>query len=97
MGEIKNRIEEYRKTGYYYIPTESYDLLWIDAVGKWTMNASAIHMRSCMELDKVPLEIDEGGGEIVLREFGIEPNKYEPEQIRYMNPRKLANSKLIKR
>ena len=90
MVESGERLEEYRKTGYYYIPTESYDLLWIDDAGKWTMNASAIHMRSCMELDRVPQELDERGCEIILREFGIEPDDYELEQIRYMNPLKLC-------
>ena len=93
MAESRNRLKEYRKTGYYYIPTDSYDLLWIDEVGEWTMNASAINMRSCMELDRVPQELDETGYEIILREFGIEPDDYELEQIRHMNPLKLENSK----
>jgi hypothetical protein len=93
MVESGKRLEEYRKTGYYYIPTETSDLLWIDETGKWTMNASAVNMRSCMELDRVPHELDEGGREIILREFGIKPDDYELEQIRYVSPLKLENSK----
>lgn len=94
MFEGTTRLEKYRRTGYYYIPTELWDLLWIDAVGKWTINASARNMRSCIELDKVPQELDEKGCEIISNEFGIELDNYELEQIRYMSPLELNILKL---
>lgn len=96
MFKNMERVEEYRRSGYYYIPTELWDLLWIDEVGKWTMNASASNMRSCMELDRVPQELDERGYEIILREFGIEFDDHDLEQIRYLNPMELKNQKSLK-
>lgn len=95
MFEETERLKKYSRSGYYYIPTELYDLLWSDEAGKWTMNASARNMRSCMDLDKVPEELDEKGFEIILGEFEIECYDYELEQIRYMNPLEIKRSKSI--
>ena len=69
MFEGRPRIEGYKQTGYYYIPTGTYDLLWSDGRGEWRMCTSAQGMKSCMELDKVDREIDALGCEIVLVEF----------------------------
>ncbi len=96
MFEEKGRLEEYRQTGYYYIPTGVYDLLWSNEVGKWRMSTSAKNMRSCMELDKVDRELDEFGYEIILGEFCLDPDKYTLEQIKHMSPSELEKSRLIK-
>ena len=96
MFKEKRRIEEYNRSGYYYIPTGVDDLLWSDEVGEWRMSASANNMRSCLELDRIDRELDDFGYEIILREFCIEPDKYKLEQIRYMNPLTLEKSRPIK-
>jgi len=95
MSEQKRKIEEYKQTGYYYIPTGVYDLLWSDRVGEWRMSTSAKDMRSCLELDKVDRELDEFGYEVILGEFCLDPDKYKLEQIRYINPLELEKSRLI--
>ncbi len=95
MFEERRRMEEYRQTGYYYIPTGVYDLLWSDAVGEWRMCTSAKGMRSCLELDKADRELDEFGYEIILGEFCLDPDKYKLEQIRYTNPLELEKSRVI--
>jgi len=89
MYEERNRLEKYKQTGYYYIPTMTYDLLWSDEIGEWGMSASAQNMRSCRELDKMNSEIDELGCEIILREFCLDPGKYKPEKIKHMSPSEL--------
>jgi len=89
MPDERARIEEYRQTGHYYIPTETYDLLWSDEIGEWRMCTNARNMRSCMDLDKKDWEIDELGFEIVSGEFRFDPDKYELEQVRHMAPSEL--------
>ena len=95
MPGERRRIEEYRRSGYYYIPARVDDLLWSDQIGEWKMTSSANNMRSCLELDRVARELDELGYEIILKEFRIEPDKYNLEQIRYMNPLELEKSIFI--
>lgn len=95
MLEREKRIEEYKQSGYYYIPTGVYDLLWSDTVGEWRMCTSAKGMRSCLELDKADRELDEFGYEIILGEFCLDPDKYELEQIRCIHPLALEKSRII--
>ena len=89
MFEGRSRIEEYRQTGYYYIPTQIYDLLWSNEIGEWKMCTSARYMRSCRELDTEDREIDELGLEIILTEFRLNPDKYKVEQVKHMKPLEL--------
>jgi hypothetical protein len=95
MFEERRGIEEYRQTGYYYVPTRTYDLLWSDEVGEWRMSLSAQGMRSCMELDKVDSEIDELGREIILGEFCLDPNEYKLEQVKHMSPSELKKLRIF--
>lgn len=95
MFEEKRRLEEYRQTGYYYIPTDLYDLLWSDGLGEWRMSTGAKGMRSCMDLDKSDWELDEFGYEIVLREFCSDPDKYKLEQVKHMSPLELEKLRVF--
>jgi len=91
MFEEMNRLEEYKQTGYYYIPTMTYDLLWSDEIGKWGMSTNAQNCRRCIELDKEDWDLDQLGYEILLGEFLFNPDKYKLEQVRHMNPLELEN------
>ena len=93
MLEEGTRIERYRQTGYYYVPTGTYDLLWSDEVGEWRMSTNARNMRSCRELDKEDWEVDELGYEIILGEFCLDPDKYKLEQVKHMSPLELKKSR----
>jgi hypothetical protein len=89
MSEKEGRTDKYRQTGHYYIPTETYDLLWTEERGEWRMTSNACNFRSCIEMDKEDREIDVFGYEIIAGEFCLDPGKYELEQVRYMNPLEL--------
>ena len=89
MFEGRNRIEEYKQTGHYYIPTETYDLLWTEERGEWRMTTNACNFRICIEMDKEDREIDVFGYEIIEREFCLDPSKHKLEQVKYMNPLEL--------
>ena len=95
MSDKRGRIEEYRQSGYYYIPTGIYDLLWSNSIGEWRMSTSAKNMRSCIELDKVDRELDEFGYEIILGEFCLDPDKYKLEQMKYMSPLELGKLRVF--
>ena len=95
MPDERKRIEEYRQTGHYYIPTMTYDLLWSDEIGQWRMSTNARNMRSCMELDKQDWEIDGLGFEIIMREFCFDTDKYKLEQVKHMSPLELEKLRII--
>lgn len=95
MFEVKERIEEYKQTGCYYISNEVYDLLWSDRIGEWRMSNSAQSMRSCIELDKVDRELDELGYDLVIGEFCLDPEKYKLDQIKHMSPLDLERLKAL--
>ncbi|HJX69916.1 MAG TPA: hypothetical protein VJ441_02360 [Dehalococcoidia bacterium] len=95
MSDKRGRIEEYRQTGYYYIPTGICDLLWSDSIGEWRMSTSAKNMRSCIELDRVDRELDEFGYEIILGEFCLDPDKYKLEQVKHMSPAELGKLRVF--
>lgn len=95
MFEEKVRTEDYKQTGCYYISNGVYDLLWSDRVGEWRMSNSAQGMRSCIELDKVDMELDKIGCEIVVYEFCLDPEKYNLEQIKRMSPLELEKLRVL--
>jgi len=86
---LAEKIEKYKQSGSYYINNGIYEVVWSDRIGEWGMSASTKNMRSCLELDKVDRALDEFGYEIVIGEFGLDPDKYKLAQIRYANPLKL--------